>query len=308
MINDQKYVKQTINKIVKKQGYKMLFLHDHGRAYLGQLSKSNNKYYIKISKSKKENLLLQNSVHFSNGLEKLSPPFSYPKVLQTGNILGDFFYKIETEVKGKPLAVLTNDISILQFDKPEKYFQKITEIIFWLEKVDIPIPANFDKQSGPLKIHNYNKVTGTMIKWSYNETPRLSDLLKIVSGNKETLIKVTAHRDITPINLITSPNGSIGLIDADIIKKAPKYYDVAEFYNRLWTRICKPDLATKFLACVIENLKEDKDTFFNHLLPLLAFRSVGNYWETMQIKNNQKKRIKYLTSFANHVADKKFVT
>ena len=307
MINDQKHVKQTINDIVEKQGYKMLFLHDHGRAYLGQLSKSNKKYYIKISKSKKENLLLQNSVYFNNGLEKLSPPFTYPRVLQTGNILGDFFYKIETEVKGKPLAVLTNDISILQFDKPEKYFQKTTEMIYWLESIDISIPANFDKQLGSLKIHNYKKMTDTMIKWSYNETPRLSDLLKIVSTNKEALVNVTAHRDITPINLITRPNGSIGLIDADIIKKAPKYYDVAEFYNRLWTRVCRPDLATKFLTCFIETLKESRDVFYNYLLPLLAFRSVGNYWETMQIKNNQKKRIKYHTSFANHIADKEFV-
>jgi hypothetical protein len=308
MINNNELINKQLNKTLIKSGYELISLEDNGRTYLGKAKKNNLDYYIKLAKSKRENLRLQNDVAFNQELEKLNPPFSIPKVVDIGNLFGDFYFKMETKVVGKPFAILKKDISQLQVKNPKQYFLQIYQMIDWLQKQKIVLPTSFDQQLHAFHKKDRQNAINTMIDWSFNVTPRLSDLLKIVQANKSALEEVTAHRDITPINIIIAPGGNVGLVDADIADTtAPKYYDFAEFYNRLWTRVCRPDLAKEFLQLVINNLKDDKAKFYHQLLAILAVRAVGNYWETMQLKENQQKRIKFLTSFAEHVADKKFL-
>ena len=307
MINDKNQVRDLITKDLRKSGYTLTSFSDRGRTYHVLAKKGNKKYYVKIAKSRRENVLLQNSIIFNRNLSKLNPPFIFPTVTLTGRLLNDYHYRVETEVAGTPFALMESDLSILQIKNPTKYFSLIYDLIRWLQKQNMNLPTSVDIQLGALQKNHKQKITNTMIKWSYNSTPRLSDLLKIVQKNISVFKLTTAHRDITPINIIITKQDKIGLIDTDLVKKAPKYYDVAEFYNRLWTRVCRPDLAKKFLKEVLSETKGNKDYLLNQFLAISAFRAVGNYYEVMHLKNNQEKRLKYLTSYSDNIADKEFL-
>lgn len=307
MINDKNLIKNLIIKELEKNGYTLTSFSDIGRAYHALAKKGSKKYYVKIAKSRKENILLQNSIIFNKNLSKLNPPFIVPTITLTGRLLNDYHYRVETEVAGTSFAIIESNLSTLQIINPDKYFPKIYDLIKWLQKQNIDLPTSVDRQLGALQRNYKQKIINTMIKWSYNSTPRLADLLKIIQKNISVFKFTTAHRDITPINIIITEQDKVGLIDADLAGKAPKYYDIAEFYNRLWTRVCQPELAQQFLKSVISELKGNKDYFYNQFFTISAFRAVGNYWEVMHLKDNQKKRIKYLTSYSNHIADKEFL-
>src|SRR3989344_3548730 len=308
MINDPAFVRQELEKSLQASGFKLGPLEDLGRSYLGQATKDNTSYHVKVAKSKSENLRLQNGTAFNQALAKLKPPFSLPEVVLTGTLLADFYFKVETTLSGTPFAVLKAGIGKLQVDDPASYFPAIREMITWLQRQKITLPSGFDQQLHAFFVRNKQTAISTMISWSYNSTPLFSDLLKIVQANESALEKITVHQDMTPINVIVTGQGRVGLIDADLAETTgPKYYDVAEFYNRLWTRVCRPDLARQFLTEVISHLPPDKSHFYHSLLVILAVRSVGNYFEIMQIKDNQAKRIEFAKTFADHIADKGFL-
>lgn len=308
MINDSAFVRQQLEQALQASGFKLISLDDLGRSYLGQAAKDGTSYHVKVAKSKAENLRLQNGAVFNRAVFKLKPPFSVPEVVLTGTLLDDFYFKVETSLVGTPFAILKAGISELQIDDPASYFPAINGMISWLQRQKITLPSGFDQQLHAFFAKNNQTAIDTMISWSYNSTPRFSDLLKIVQANESALEQVTVHRDLTPINIIVTGPGRVGLIDADLAETTgPQYYDVAEFYNRLWTRMCRPDLAKRFLAEVVSHLPQDKSHFYHSLLAILAVRSVGNYFEIMQLGDNQAKRIEFAKSFASHVADKEFL-
>jgi thiamine kinase-like enzyme len=309
MINDSEYIRNLLGKLLKLKKIELLRLEDKGRFYFGFAKNSEKDFIVKVSKSKKESLYLQNSTHFNKQLKKLNPPFEVASLEFDGFILDDFYFKVEEKIQGKPFAELKESISVIDIDKPEKYFNKVAEAILWLQKQNIVLPRDIEKFKD-IKVEdkiNNERIIKTMIGWSYNSTPKLSDLLKIVSKNKLMFKKVTAHKDMTPINLIVTSKDKIGLVDMDIAKTAPKYYDMVEFYNRLWTRVCKPQLARKFLGIVLNKIKDNKKIFFNQFLVISAFKGVGNYWEVMHLKENQKKRLKFAESYIDHIVNREFL-
>ncbi len=301
MINDERIAFDQLEDKLSREGFTLASFKDRGRHFLGVAKKDNKDFYVKLSKSKEQNQFLQNGATFEQELIKLNPPFNIPTLVISGELLDGLYYRVETKLEGTSYALLEDNLCTFQIEHPEQYFLQIYKLTEWLSEQKIILPLS---AFGPL---NPQDIINTMIDWSYNATPRLSDLLKIVKSHQIILQKVTAHCDLTPSNLVLDGKGTLGLIDGDIAHtEAPGYYDVAEFYNRLWTRACRPDLAKKFLQIVLENFKENKDDFYQQLLFILAFRAVGNYWEVMSLKENQEKRIEYLTNFADNVADKGF--
>ena len=301
MTNDEHVVLQQLKDKLRLEGYVLNSFKDRGKHYLGIVNKDNKDFYVKLSKSKEQNQFLQNGAAFDQELIKLNPPFNLPVLIISGTLSDEYYYRVETKLEGTPYALLQDNLCMFQIERPEQHFLQIYKLTEWLSEQKIVLPLGI---FGQLNLQN---IINTMIDWGYNATPHLSDLLKIVKSSQIVIQKVTAHCDLTPSNIIVDNKGTLGLIDGDIAHtEAPRYYDVAEFYNRLWTRACRPDLAKQFLKIVVENLQDNKDNFYQHLLVILASRAVGNFWEVMSLKENQEKRIKYLASFADNVVDKDF--
>ena len=158
MINDKSHVKELIIKDLNKNGYTLTSFSDKGRTYHALAKKGSKKYYVKIAKSRKENVLLQNSIIFNKNLSKLNPPFTIPTVTLTGHIFNDYYYKVETEVTGTPFALIESDLSTLQIKNPTKYFSQISDLIKWLQKQNMDLPTSVDRQLGALQRNHKQKI------------------------------------------------------------------------------------------------------------------------------------------------------
>ena len=112
-----------------------------------------------------------------------------------------------------------------------------------------------------------------LIRWARTDTPFLSELLQIVDANYTNLRPTAAHGDFTELNLIIDRQQRPILIDAELgAGQNYRFYDVAEFYNRLYTRLCRPDLAAQFLKTYLDTLQPSRRRpFLNNFLCISAF-------------------------------------
>jgi len=114
-----------------------------------------------------------------------------------------------------------------------------------------------------------------------------------------------AHGDFTEVNLIINAKREPVLIDAEISDSSGyKYYDAAEFYNRLYTRAMRPDLATVFLHEYIATLAHQSvQRFLSNFLCLSALRSIGNWMEITSSGDipHKQKRLAAATQYAEAI-------
>ena len=145
----------------------------------------------------------------------------------------------------------------------------------------------------------------TAISWARSTTPYLSELLQLLNANSSYLRFNNSHGDFTEINLIVNPRNEPVLIDAEISDSCNyKYYDAAEFYNRLYTRACSPNLADTFLKLYMAGLsKQTLARFKNNFLCLSALRCIGNFMEIDGLPEGKSKnaRIEYATRYAKAI-------
>jgi len=145
----------------------------------------------------------------------------------------------------------------------------------------------------------------TAITWARNDTPYLAELLQLIQANYAYLGTTNAHGDFTDVNLVINPKGEPVLIDAEISSAHHyKYYDVAEFYNRLFTRSCVPDLAQTFLTEYVDSLPSRvREKFLNNFLCLSALRCIGNFMEIATLPENsgKQKRLGYAKRYAEAI-------
>ncbi len=309
-MKDYAKIRQELNLL----GIQIESFQENSRSFQGHgIYLKKNACHFKVAKTDTERLRLENSIYFLKQIQQNNPPFVTARILTTGYLQSGQFYKVESTVEGTPFAKLEHGIGILQVEKPKSFFQAIVRAILWIQqRKGLILPASFDEQLGTHYESIQIKAIRTMIRWIENSTPRALELLKIVESNKSAFNQATAHGDLTPINTIVNPeNMSIGFVDMDLASDvAPKYYDLAEFFNRLWSRACDPSLAKLFLQEIMRSISEkEKKLFLQQFLTVLAYRAVGNFYEILHLAptDDRKKRIRFATDFANYIADRKFI-
>lgn len=309
-MKEEAKVKQALIKV----GIVAEVFSENGRTFQGNgIYLGKEAVHFKVAKSENDRLRLENSIYFAKQLQKDNPPFLIPKILKTGYLKSGQLYKIETTLKGVPFTKMANGIAVFQVNDPQTYFPSLVKGILWIQqRKDLILPATFDAQLGANFDQLQNKLIKTMIRWAETSTPRIVELLKIMEGNKDALRQGVAHGDLTPINTIVNPEDkSVGFVDMDLATEAaPKYYDLAEFFNRLYTAVCNPKLAKLFLQETIKNIpKSEKRLFLQQFLVILAYRAVGNFYEIskLSLTDEREKRRRFAKDFAEYVADKKFI-
>jgi hypothetical protein len=313
--------RNTIQNELEALGIIAETIKEDGRTFQGKgaLSRDGAQQtcFFKVAKTTIDKQRLHNSAQFVQQLEKDNPPFPLPRVLASGTLpITGLYFKVESLVEGTPFAIIEKGIAKLQVPDPESYFPAVVKALTWLNKPrHLYLLSSFDGEltnpyaGGDVQLH----MLSSMIQWAQYNTPRLLELLKIVQASKGAFIQSVTHGDLTPINTIVMPeNHMVGFVDLDLGNiMAPRYYDFAEFYNRLWTRVCKPELATAFLKETLASLddQQKENQFLHEFLVLCAFRSVGNFYEisVLSQSDDRQKRLEYATTFVDHIVDRTFV-
>lgn len=305
-----KPIKQVVDLLNKKDLLCTEIIQDEQKnhnIYKVFSSERNKSFFLKVSRNKKASLLLNNQYVWSKQIASKIPEnaqFLVPMIIDHGFINDQYFWLLTEYIQGVPFAKFQGTVSKIQVSNPESYLEKIANLIKFLQVIEIKGLSGIDTRLGKLQNTSRLAMLEKSISMSRNFTPFLADQLQIINSNYHDLGRATNHCDITDINLIVTSDDKIALIDAELGGAVSfRYYDVAEFYNRIYTRACRPDLAKTFLKLFIKKLKKSqKIKFLNNFLCLCALRSIGNFSEIGSLgKTSWNKRIKFARQFAYEI-------
>ena len=277
-------------------------------------SQENRKTFsLKIAKDRHATLALRNHYFGTKQVVPKLPPsasFVIPKIVDCGFVDKQYFWILSDYIEGESFAKTDGVVAKINVENPEKYLKKIVELTIFLQKLDTQSLRGIDNRFGRNIKTTKLALLESAISNARNNTPFLAELLQIISANYKDLASTTNHCDLTPINLLITNDGKIALIDADLGNILRfRYYDVAEFYNRLNTRVCRPDLAKTFLALFIQKLRKNQiQKFLNNFLCLSALRAISNFVEIESIeKAKRAKRLKMAKAFVQDVINYKII-
>lgn len=294
--------KLTLLKSIRRRGrYDVYKVKRKGRPLL-----------LKVAKDRTTSLRLRNENLWSRQTAPKIPPdapFIIPRPVGCGFIDRQYFWLLSEFIEGKPFAKMKGVVTEIQVKKPKAYLDKVAEMVFFLQKLEAKGLKGIDERFGKSPKTSKLSILRAAISFGRNTTPYLAELLQIIDKNYKNLGWSTNHCDVTPINLLVQGD-KIVLMDAELGDTAGfRFYDVAEFYNRLYTRCRRPDLAKVFLKAFIKRLRKNQvRKFLNNFVCLCALRCVGNFMEIESIsKEKRTARLRFARRFARDVISYKIV-
>ena len=115
------------------------------------------------------------------------------------------------------------------------------------------------------------------------DLPELDSMVELASEVTNHYQPGLSHGDVTPWHMY--PRGDrVGLVDAEMSATLlPRFYDVAFFYQRVFTCAKYPDLARLFVAEFVRYLTPpERRQFERSFRALCAERVLGSYWDESQ--------------------------
>jgi hypothetical protein len=310
-----KKINNLTSKILKKNKFELIKVIGEKKKFSTLLVKdikSSQKRILKVSGNSEGDLLLKNQNFWLKQVNKNLDEninFTIEKSLMLG-FTDSRTWLILDYIEGKPYALIENGISVMQVKNPENYFEIICNLLYFLDSIETKSIKNIDKRLGERIKTDKLTLLESAIKFSRNSTPYVADLLQIIEKNYKDLSKSTSQCDITPINLLITKEQKVALVDSELGNlNVFRHYDAAEFFNRLYTRTCKPKLAYKFLTTYSKNINTNqKDKLLSNFLALSALRCLGNFTEINKLPDDvKKKRLKYAEKFAYDIVTYKIV-
>jgi hypothetical protein len=271
---------------IESHGYKILEYSQPWRFVRGTAKKGDTTYFFKISPPDKElNERLQRQVSFDQSIATViersgkNPPFRVPRVYLSHSF--DTSWVIYEYLKGGLLAEWTPTI------KPKKLTSKIDQVVETVHFFDLldtsyislkndlpsPEPSNTFLLS---KIENWKDkpIEQHLLKASEY------DMLYQIIGSSPLLPARLQHGDFVPWHMIEIGSNCFGLIDSEAASThKPRFYDLAYFYHRVFTKLWQPDIAKQFLDRYLKRCNIDEDNFYNLFVPILAQRVVGGMFD-----------------------------
>jgi len=108
----------------------------------------------------------------------------------------------------------------------------------------------------------------------------VDDLYDFIEKRIEYGLKAPQHGDFVPWHIFITNENKLFLIDGEHSRIAGfKFYDIAYFYHRVYTKLKRPDIANKFLEefnNIYQFSKADKEC----LGLILAQRVIGGYFDS----------------------------
>lgn len=273
-----------VQQLIKAKRFIPTKVNDNKRHFLliGKMPAYNYLVVIKMGRSR-TTLRQRNHVLWTKYMHKAIPSdakFHIAEVLESGYTETGWHWLIMPYIQGEQFARLDSQhVSTVAIADPEKVLPRIVELMRFIEKTPAHSVAGLDARWGGIARSDKLKLLESAIDNARDSIPHVVELLQIISKNFTYLRTSNSHGDFSDINLIINEKSEPVLIDAEIGNAFNyKYYDCIEFYNRLYTRACNPELAKAFLKAYVAKVpKANRQKFFSNLLCLSAVRCIENF-------------------------------
>lgn len=278
------FLEQALKEI-EDQGFKVIEASKPWRYVRGTATTGGQTYFFKISPPEGElPKRLQKQEVFEKFMssklkETFSPPFRVPQPILS-NFTPESSWIIDEFFSGDLLASWT----------PKREPRNLAN---WLDKIAeaLIFMDSLDTQSIHLAYDDIHETTinERMVKFMgiWGEKPleqklltegEIAQLVKIISDSPPLPTRLQ-HGDFVPWHMIDL--GEVfGLIDSESasIAKA-RFYDLAYFYHRVFTKLLEPDIARQFLRTFMKKSNLNKEEIAVSLLPILASRAIGGMYD-----------------------------
>lgn len=269
-------------RFLQGRGFSNIKLEQQWRHITGSLEKNGTKQFFKMASSEGVAERTTNEFHWNNLINnalKLKLPVSVPRNYESGDYNGLFWFTCEF-VDGGSLATASksNETAVL-----EDNLSKIASTAKLILEINTEDKLPNDKKE-PDEKEDPKKVFLDRLKhWMSQFDNDANGLYEFIEQNIDYGQQAPSHSDFVPWHIFITKNNELYLIDGEHSKiNGFKFYDVAYFYHRTYTKLKRPDISDRFLQEFnsIYNFDEkDKQCF----RVILAQRVIGGY---MDAKND----------------------
>ncbi len=268
---------QYVENYFGKKGYVLSNLHQPWRHLVGKAVIDSKTYFLKLAAFPEVSPLTENEFSWNNFInsEVNDFPVKVPKVYNSGK-LDQLFWYIGEYVEGHELVKVENK------DDVQLLITNLGKIALTAEKIIKmdTIPDEFTKGNEDInEITLSQKILEKVKEWSTKTSTNTTNLIEYIESYINHVQIAPIHSDFVPWHFIITKNNSLYLIDGERARlKGIKFYDVAYFYHRVYTKLKRPDIADKFLDEFRQVYKFlDEDNYCFKLI--LAQRIVGGYMD-----------------------------
>jgi thiamine kinase-like enzyme len=274
--------KLDLNKIksfFSTRGYHTEKLEQVWRHVTGILSKRGHRYFVKLASTQEVAKRTRNEFAWNDLVNSLRGknrlPVSVPKNLESGEYMKLFWY-ISDYAGEQPLAT-REDKNTRELETQIPLIAKTAKsIIDMRTKKLLPIDKKLSKrQVDELLLKRLNV-------WNKATKIDLSNLIGFIQKRLKSAKLAPLHGDLVPWHFIKNENSRLYLVDAEHAHiLGIKFYDVAYFYHRVYTKLKRPDIANRFLEEYKSeyNLKNNDEQC---LSLIIAYRIAGGYMDAQE--------------------------
>jgi hypothetical protein len=287
---------QEVKDYFTEKGYEAINVEQVWRHVTGVLKKENNNYFLKLSSTLGVAERTRNEFEWNNLVNSLSDdqrlPVSIPQNHDSGEFKGLFWYL--GEYAGN--KVLTRPAEKNETDDLERELSVITETAYKIIGIETDLTLPLDKKIS--EEERKEKFFKKLEHWAEQTPEDVSGLISFIRERYDYLDTASSHGDFVPWHFIRSEEGKLFLVDGEHAHIVGlKFYDVAYFYHRVFTKLKRSDIADRFLRDFSDLYKfsEGEKELFRLVL---AQRLVGGYFDaekdgitSVNLQNKLKTRL-----------------
>ena len=267
---------EEVGRYLESKGYKVQKLEQPWRHVVGLVKFENEKLFVKMASTPGIGDRTINEAAWNRNtnsvLKKYITTFKTPKLFDEG-YFQDKYWFIGEYVFGKPLAEVDGKNSDISDNDLERSAEIAKNILKISELGLLPKDAEHFKVIWNTRIFDVAK------EWSKITKYNTKKLLRYIEERKNNIEIGSSHGDFVPWHIIKTKNNKYYLVDGEHGQVAGvKFYDVAYFYHRVYTKLKRPDLAEKFLTKFKEIYKWSEE-YEKAFAPVLASRIMGGYFD-----------------------------
>lgn len=274
---------EDIEQFLIGKGFSNIELVQQWRHITGSLDKDGTKQFFKMASSEGVAERTTNEFNWNNLINNklnLKLTVSVPRNYESGNYNELFWFTCEF-VDGIPLATASKPDETEVLEDNLSRIASTAKSILEIDVADNKLPN--DKKE-PEEKEDPKKVFLERLKhWMSQFDNNANGLYEFIEQNIRYGQQAPSHSDFVPWHIFITKNNDLYLIDGEHSKiNGFKFYDVAYFYHRTYTKLKRPDIADKFLQefnSIYTFDEKDKQCF----RLILAQRVIGGY---MDAKND----------------------
>lgn len=280
---------QKVRKFFMARGWPVVELRQPWRHVWGRMQRGGKTYFLKMACTLAVGERTRNEVSWNQQIRRQLQRagvnlFTVPKVEQVGR-WGELFYFLAEYYE--PLFLAQKHPPRTKLLATGDWLDKIVRAnLFLLNLSGLKLWRDRDRNARSFA-DTWEEYWQKILTWyapvkKYHLTAVLAEARQL----KKTYQPAVCHGDFVPWHMLAATaagwsDQKFVLVDGEHASSyAPRYYDVAYFYHRLYTSGAAPSEAKKYLQMIYVALPtKERQHFWRVFHPVLATRIIGGFWD-----------------------------